>query len=129
MTEPFVKRRARATPGSIPDVLRMFTNEVRFYREIAPVVGVRVPVCLEAEVQADGGATLLVLENLSGWTPGADPTAAARALAGMHEHWQGVAHRRPRRCRSSGTTRLPRTERLQVSATPFRPRSARPSFP
>jgi hypothetical protein len=91
VTEPFVKRRARATPGSIPDVLQMFTNEVRFYREVAAVVGIRVPTCLKAEV--DDGATLLVLENLSDWRPGADPTAAARVLSAMHERWQNVAHR------------------------------------
>lgn len=89
MSEPFVKRRARAIPGSIPDVLQMFVAEVRFYREIAPVVGVRVPECLKAEEQ--GGATLLVLENLSSWKPGARPAEAARELAGMHELWQGTA--------------------------------------
>ncbi len=48
MTEPvttFTKRRDAATPGSIPDVLQMFTREVRFYREVAPDVGVRTPAC------------------------------------------------------------------------------------
>src|SRR6202034_2105809 len=39
---PFVKRRTPPAPGSIPDVLGMFHAEVRFYREIAPVVGVRM---------------------------------------------------------------------------------------
>jgi Ser/Thr protein kinase RdoA (MazF antagonist) len=89
MFEPFIKRRAQPIPGSIPDVLQMFVAEVRFYREIAPVVGVRVPECLQAEENA--GATLLVLENLSDWKPGAEPTEAARVLAGMHERWQGAA--------------------------------------
>jgi len=35
MTDPvttFTKRRAAAEPGSIPDVLQMFTRDVRFYR-------------------------------------------------------------------------------------------------
>lgn len=89
MTEPFVKRRGLPTPGSIPDVLQMFRSEVRFYREVAPVVGIRVPGCLTAEEHADG--TLLVLENLSEWHPGADPTAAASLLAELHGRWEGEA--------------------------------------
>jgi Phosphotransferase enzyme family len=92
MVEPFVKRRQRPAPGTIPDVLQSFHAEVRFYREIAPVVGVRVPSCLRAEEQ--DGATTLVLENLSGWQPGADPVHAAQALAGLHQRWQGVATER-----------------------------------
>ncbi|MGN6243539.1 MAG: hypothetical protein ACTHQ3_07675 [Motilibacteraceae bacterium] len=83
----FVKRRERAEPGSIPDVLQMFASEVRLYREIAPHVGVRVPVCYRAgEV---GGATLLELEDVSPWPPGADPPAAAEVLAGLHRRWAG----------------------------------------
>ena len=92
MAEPFIKRREPAPPGSIPDVLQMFANEVRFYREIAPAVGIRVPQCLQAE--ENRGATLLVLENLSEWEPGADPLEAARLLAGMHARWQGEAGER-----------------------------------
>ena len=57
----FVKRRGPPLPGSIPDVLGMFTAEVRFYREIAPQVGVRVPECYEASAGPEG--TLLVLEG------------------------------------------------------------------
>jgi aminoglycoside/choline kinase family phosphotransferase len=89
VTEPFVKRREPAVPGSIPDVLAMFVNEVRFYREVAPIVGVRVPACLTA--QEDNGSTLLELENLSDWTEGADPAQAATLLAGMHIRWAGRA--------------------------------------
>jgi hypothetical protein len=55
-----VKRRQPAAPGSIPAVLRMFESEVRFYREIAPEVGVRVPACYQAEVSDEG--MLLVLD-------------------------------------------------------------------
>lgn len=65
-----VKRRSWPEPGSIPDVLDMFRCEVRFYREIAPVAGVRVPACYQVEETAEG--TLLVLEDLSAWQPGAD---------------------------------------------------------
>lgn len=89
MTAPFIKRRGPAIPGSIPDVLEMFASEVRFYREIAPVVGVRVPRCLQAE--DDRGVTLLVLENLSEWHLGADPPKAARLLSALHTRWQGLA--------------------------------------
>jgi len=88
----YVKRRNWPEPGSIPDVLDMFRCELRFYREIAPVVGVRVPACYQAE-ETDQG-TFLVLEDLSGWQPGADPAAAARLLSGMHQRWQGLARRR-----------------------------------
>jgi len=84
-----VKRRDRPEPGSISAALDSFRSEVRFYREIAPVVGVRVPVCYRAE-EADEG-TVLVLEDLSGWRPGADPLAAARVLAEMHRQWAGAA--------------------------------------
>ncbi len=92
MSDPFIKRREPATPGSIPDVLQMFVNEVRFYREVAPVVGIRVPECLTAE--EDAGATLWALENLSDWQSGANPTQAARLLAGMHARWEDEAGKR-----------------------------------
>jgi hypothetical protein len=87
VSKPFVKQREPAAPGSIPDLLQMFLNEVRFYRELAPVVGVRVPECISAE--EDRGATRLVLENLSEWAPGADPFEAARVLHALHARWEG----------------------------------------
>lgn len=40
----------------------MFESEVRFYREIAPYVGVRVPECYRAEAGPDG--TLLELATV-----------------------------------------------------------------
>src|SRR5689334_10303094 len=92
MTEPattFSKRREAARPGSIPDVLQMFTREVRFYREVAPYVGVRVPACHVAEEHR--GATHLELEDLSSWRPGADPAAAAALLRDLHTRWEGRA--------------------------------------
>ncbi len=85
----YVKRRDRPRPGSIPDVLDIFRCEVRFYREIGPVVGLRVPACFEAVDTGDG--TLLVLENLSDWDSGADPVAAANVLADLHRDWSGRA--------------------------------------
>lgn len=88
----FEKRRPHATPGTIPHALDMFRNEVRFYREIAPVVGVRVPACFEAEETAEGFR--LVLEDLGSWTSGGDPVAVAGVLAALHERWEGVAAER-----------------------------------
>jgi Phosphotransferase enzyme family len=88
----YVKRRGRPEPGSISAVLDSFRAEVRFYREIAPVVGVRVPACYRAEDTDEG--TVLTLEDLSGWCAGADPLAASRVLAGMHRQWAGQAQLR-----------------------------------
>jgi hypothetical protein len=79
-------------PGSIPDVLDIFRSEIRFYRAMAPVVGVRVPACYRAEETGEG--TVLVLEDLSAWSPGADPVVAARVLSGLHRRWEGRASRR-----------------------------------
>jgi len=87
-----VKRRRRPALGSISAALDSFRAEVRFYREIAPVLGVRVPACYQAEDTSEG--TVLVLEDLAGWQPGADPLAAARVLSGMHRQWAGQAHLR-----------------------------------
>ncbi len=84
-----VKRRGRPAPSSIPEALDIFRAEVRFYREIAPLAGVRVPACYQAEDTAEG--TLLVLEDLSAWRPGADPVPAARLLSALHRRWEGLA--------------------------------------
>ena len=85
----FEKHRERAPEGSIPDVLDMFASEVRFYREVAPVVGVRVPKCFAAESSPNG--TRLVLEDLSSWSRLADPGAVAAELARLHRRWEGDA--------------------------------------
>jgi Phosphotransferase enzyme family len=85
----YVKRRGRPAPGSIPEALDIFRAEVRFYLQIAPVVGVRVPACYQASETAEG--TVLVLEDLSAWLPGADPAAAARVLSVLHRRWEGQA--------------------------------------
>ena len=78
-----VKRRPPATPGSIPAVLEMFESEVRFYREIAPVVGVRVPACYQAEHTAEGTGS--AIEPLAYEWPSDEGTklaATAEALTG-----------------------------------------------
>ncbi len=88
----FVKRRGRPAAGSVTEALDSFRAEVRFYREIAPVIGVRVPECYRAEDNGEG--TLLELEDLSCWQAGADPPAAARVLSAMHRRWTDPAHQR-----------------------------------
>jgi Ser/Thr protein kinase RdoA (MazF antagonist) len=85
----FEKRRRWAPAGSIPHALSMFESEVRFYREVAPEVGVRVPACIEA-IEGDEG-TLLRLEDLSSWLPGADPVSIAVELQRLHRRWEGRA--------------------------------------
>lgn len=87
----FVKTRARAEPGSIPDVLEIFENEIRFYREIAPVVGVRTPALLAFDSTSD--QFTLELEDLSTWREGGEPAAVARELKMLHERWQDEAER------------------------------------
>jgi hypothetical protein len=84
-----VKRRGIPAPGSIPAVLDIFRAEVRFYREIAPVIGVRVPACYQA--RETGRGTVLFLEDLSAWRPGSDPAVAARVLSGLHRRWEQQA--------------------------------------
>ncbi len=84
--EGFIKERMRPGPGSIPALLGMFERELRFYREVAPNVGVRVPACYQAEETASGYR--LVLEDLSTWREGADPMSVAALLADLHRRWE-----------------------------------------
>lgn len=95
-----VKRRNRPVPGSITEALDSFHAEVRFYREVVPVIGMRVPACYRTESTDDG--TVLVLEDLAEWQPGADPLIAARVLSGMHQGWADQANARWPRLRPVG---------------------------
>lgn len=70
----------------------MFVSEVRFYREIAPHVGVRVPRCIEAGATPSG--TVLRLEDLSAWQHGGDPVDVAAELRHLHDRWTNEASRR-----------------------------------
>jgi len=88
----YVKRRKPPAAGSIAEALDIFRSEVRFYCEIAPVAGIRVPACYRSEVSDDG--TVLVLEDLSAWRPGADPVQAATQLRELHQRWSGLAAER-----------------------------------
>jgi len=64
----------------------MFEHELRFYQEIAPEVGARVPECYEAVETCDG--IRLVLE-------GAEARAARRTL--IHGDASGTANRARKR--------------------------------
>lgn len=92
MPRVFVKERSKPSPGSIPALLGMFEREVRFYREVAAYVGVRVPKCHEATETEDGYR--LVLEDLSSWEAGGDPVEVARSLRHLHERWAAIAAER-----------------------------------
>jgi aminoglycoside phosphotransferase (APT) family kinase protein len=86
------KRRGLPEAGSIPAALDIYRSEIRFYQEIAPVIGIRVPACYRAEANPDG--TVLMLEDLSSWQPGADPARVAGLLAQLHATWSGRAQPR-----------------------------------
>ncbi len=88
---PYVKERPWPESGSISAALGSFQAEVRFYREIAPVVNIRVPLCYEAVCGPDG--TRLVLEDLSSWREGGKPEAVAHELQKLHKAWEGQADR------------------------------------
>jgi aminoglycoside/choline kinase family phosphotransferase len=66
--------------------LGVYESEVRFYQEIAPTVGIRVPRLYWADIESSTGRFTLLLEDLSGaGTPGdmiagGTPDQAARAL-------------------------------------------------
>ncbi|MFI5736004.1 aminoglycoside phosphotransferase family protein [Kribbella sp. NPDC051587] len=97
----YIKRRAPEKAGSIAAALKMAESEIRFYREVAPEIGIRVPACYRAELDDEG--SLLELEDLSAWRQGAEPAAAAELLRSMHDRWTGRAHVRWPWLRSIGT--------------------------
>lgn len=75
--------------------MRFYEREVRFYREVAPRVSLRVPRCYGAEMDLDTGEFLLLIEDLSDLTVG-DQVAGASidqahtalgALADFHALW------------------------------------------
>jgi hypothetical protein len=74
---------------------RLYEREVRFYREAAPKISLRIPRCYLAEIHAESGHSILVLEDLRqarevdllDGCSGADAEAAITALAGFHAKW------------------------------------------
>jgi hypothetical protein len=85
----YVKRRTRPEEGSIPALLGMFDRELRFYREIAPEIGVRTPALYDWGRDVD--EIRIELEDLSGWDEGGDPVAIASVLEELHRRWSGSA--------------------------------------
>lgn len=73
-----------------------YEREVRFYRELAGGLPIRIPRCLMAELDDDTGAFVLVMgdlapaeagDQLTGCSPD-EAAAAAAELAGLHAaHW------------------------------------------
>ena len=45
--------------------MRNYEREVRFYKEIAPTVGIRTPRCYHADWDRDSGLFVLLLEDLA----------------------------------------------------------------
>lgn len=92
------ERRARL------DWASMGVRETRFYRELAPIVGFRVPEVLFAQLDPDTGEFVLLLEHVDGDdlvlpdpTVGVDADLVASALhdfAVMHAHFESGATRR-----------------------------------
>ena len=78
----------------------LYAKEVAFYRELAEGLAIRTPRALAAEISDDGGAFVLLFEDLGPARGGnqlagceiADARAAVRELAGLHApSWGNVA--------------------------------------
>jgi hypothetical protein len=71
---------------------RLYEREVRFYREIAPTLSLRVPRCYRSWLDADGGSSGLLLEDL-GHLDGGDLLAGiSTARAGLAVERVARAH-------------------------------------
>ncbi|MEM7219146.1 MAG: phosphotransferase [Pseudomonadota bacterium] len=72
--------------------LRNYYREVMFYREIAPRLSIRLPHCYHADIDGEGPAFILLLEDLAPAQPGNQlegcrpeiAEAAALELVGLH---------------------------------------------
>ena len=77
------------------DALGIYEREVRFFRDIAPTTGLRLPRAYVAEFDAAAGAYVLLLEDLSRFEMGdqVEGISVARAervidgLVGLHADW------------------------------------------
>ncbi|MDJ0641670.1 MAG: phosphotransferase [Erythrobacter sp.] len=85
---PAADERSRATAA----MMGLYSKEVRFYREAAPQLAVRVPQVFAAEVNGDGDTFVLLFEDLGPARGGdqiagcsiADARAAIRQAAAIH---------------------------------------------
>ena len=84
--------RSRPAAGTIGALLDIVGSELRFYQQIAPHVGVRVPAFVSATSTHD--STTLVLEDTSEWPPAGDPATVAATLSELHGRWAGIAAER-----------------------------------
>ena len=91
-----VKLPAAAEPNRrLGDSFHAYEREVRFYREIAPRSGIRVPRCYYTALDPEAGVFVLVIEDLSGLTSGdqvkgltvEQARAAIDAIAPFHAQW------------------------------------------
>ncbi|NKY31914.1 phosphotransferase [Nocardia speluncae] len=81
-----------ADPGTRAMLAGAYRQEIRFYTEIAGTVAVRTPHCHHAEIHGDGGAFVLLLEDLAPARQGdqiagctvAHAHQAVAGLAGLH---------------------------------------------
>jgi len=79
--------------------MRIYEREVHFYRDFASEAGIRVPASYYGDVDAASDAFVLLLEDLTGATPGDDilghspafVAAVVERLAVMHARWWGAA--------------------------------------
>jgi hypothetical protein len=80
--------------------VRSYEREVKFYRELAHTVDIRVPYCHHADWEAATNDFVLILEDMAPARQGDqiagctrdDASLAVRALAGLHgPHWDDAA--------------------------------------
>jgi hypothetical protein len=69
----------------------MFERELRFYREVAPELGLRTPALLGWSADEADGSITIELEDLGAWDEGGDPVRVATELRALHDRWRGVA--------------------------------------
>jgi len=74
----------------------LYQNEIRFYRELAPTVGIRVPRCYFAAIEPATGWFNLVLEDLSGVARPGDSVAGGTLQQARWGLEQLVALQAPR---------------------------------
>lgn len=78
---------------------RVYEREARFYREVAPTIGTRLPRAYAVELDTTTGDAAILLEDLTAGTfgdqlvpPGdAEVTAALGEVASLHAAWWGRA--------------------------------------
>jgi len=86
---------------TIGESTHAYEREIRFYREVAPMAGVRVPRMYYTEMDPVAGVYIIVMEDLTGLQIGdqvagltrAQVVAAADTIVPLHARWWGGAQR------------------------------------